>query len=178
MNEQQIKDFYAYRVALSGRLSDYALLVGQNNMAVQTKTFQCPANASVTALPNANRICVSVFALFTPSTTAAQGKIDWLNPDGTVAWSHTVYSKILDIASVTPSPFLYFPYTFNILEFGNFVQQPYKLTSNDASVSLSALEMSFVPKCCEYLGPVGEGSQEPQLKQYFADKQARRRNPG
>jgi hypothetical protein len=151
MDEQGIKEWWAKRVPFSGRLSDYAMLVGQNNRAQQSKSFQTVSAATITFGPDPNRIAVLAAAIIAGTTTAMDCEVRARNLQGVVTFNHQLVWKEADVALVTPSPILYVPLMIDILKMGPDLQSTWELQGSTGVVATLTF-ITFNPKCCDYIG--------------------------
>lgn len=162
MTNDEIKMWYAQRVPISGRLSDYALTIAQNNRVLQRRTIAMAAINSVVLRSQRNRISLSVYTHFTPVASAADVWVEIRDDAGNILFAHNLLSKQADVALVTPSPFQYSPLVMGVLDFGDLVQQNVFFGTGAGNPVLYLTEITMNPLCCEYIGGVESGSMEPQ----------------
>lgn len=151
MTEKEIKDWYAKRVPLSGRISDYAILVGQNNQALQSIPTLGATGVAVTLPPRQNRVAVAVLADVTLQTAAMKADFRFRDANGNTLISHTVFLKLIDTGAATPSPFTYNPLLCTVVDYGPIIQQQL-FGSAQTGLIWSIVEVLMNPKCCEYIG--------------------------
>lgn len=161
MTNDEIRKWYGGRVPLSGALSDYAILIGQNNRVLQSKQTILTADNSNAVRANRNRVFIGFTLSVSIPTAAVNATIVAKNAAGTTIWEHDIFDKAVDTAAVTPSPFVYVPIFLNVKDWGDLVQQTFGVLGITGVGACVISETTFVPSCCEYIGGAEEGSFEP-----------------
>jgi len=151
MDEQGIQEWWAKRVPFSGRLSDYAMLIGQNNRALQSN----PKSFLGTTLflgPNPNRISVCASAQIINSISADVVTFQILGLDlSTVVYEEEILLRQLNVGATDLVVQNYNPVRCNILDFGSLIQNAMRINCTVARL-LFLIEVTMNPKCCNYIG--------------------------
>lgn len=126
------------KVTYGALLADFFASVGQRNRLLVARAVVV-ANGLVGA-PNANRVGVSVGIDLT-TIPAAGGfcTFGFKDAGGNVVWQSSIFSKVADVALVTPSPWNYSPLLVNVMQLGNIIQQQPFVSTNLAPLTIIAV---------------------------------------
>lgn len=153
MIEQQIKDFYARRIPVSGRLSDYAMLVGQNNQVLSYITAAVPAGSDGLLIPvNPNRVALSVHAFGSFGNSAGEAYLQFERPVDNIIYQHSILIKSQVGLGTELAVFSYTPFVGTVLEFGPMIQELVRIFTDVTNIDVFVHQLIMSPRCCDYIG--------------------------
>lgn len=152
MNEQQIKEWYSQRVPLSGRLSDYAMLIGQNNMVLSSLWTKQTASP-LTVPPRQNRVGIWCFCDANANGVGNSRVVFSFSDDaGNSLVDYSILSSVVDALGTTQAIMQYNPLLLNVTDIGPIIQRRIDISRTGATFFINLVELIMSPKCCDYIG--------------------------